>query len=872
MLPARVGQATRGTRIAIRRLRFVNHQNHFTALLLAGAASVLVAPAARADAIPVTGVQLNPTDAGFEVILDTPNGVDPRVLRTQFGNTLALDILNARLQIPEGEALERDTPTAGIASVEVVQQSPNSVRVLVTGTETVPNVEIVESETGLAVAVNTRSPVAEPPAEAESSAPPSGEEPIELVVTATRTEERQEDVPRSVTVIEREQIEEQSNQSDNLPDILGKLVPGLGPPTQSTSTRTQSLRGRQPSILIDGVPLNTNRRDFQSLRSIDPSAIERVEVVRGPSAVFGSQATGGVINIITRQPTDEPFTASTSVFIGPNFSLSDPSESFGGGIEQYISGQVGKVDYTLTGSFEETGNSFDAEGDLIPVGRSQGLDQLQTLNLFGKVGVDIDKQQRLQLSVNYFDDEQDNPTLPDPIVNQTPEREKAIALDVGDFEIDKLPGREETVVNLNYSNDDLSGSQLQLQAFFQDSTTRTIPRDNRNTVFQSVSRTAIKSEKIGTRLEVETPLFENANLLWGADYIEESIDNPLTIFDPETFDESGRTEFDDIDEAFFAPPYDLNTLGLFAQLQWEPVPRLALNGGLRFEQFDLSADDYNVLGSIELPPRLGADESIEGGEVSFDDLLFNIGAVYDLTDKLSAFANFAQGFSAPDFGRILRFPQAEGFSVSESVNVNQPVVVDNYELGLRGNWDNVQLSLAGFFTYSELGNNVRQSQSGPFLELERSPTRTYGIEAAIDYQPSQKWQLGTSVTWVEGESNPQNNEEGFIALSTREIQPLKVFAYVENQTLPNWRNRLQLLVVGSRNEAFEVGVDEFAIDSYTLVSYISNLSLGPGTLTFGIQNILDNQYFPVDSQLQDENSRYAAGLGRTFNLEYEVSW
>ena len=128
------------------------------------------------------------------------------------------------------------------------------------------------------------------------------------------------------------------------------------------------------------------------------------------------------------------------------------------------------------------------------------------------------------------------------------------------------------------------------------------------------------------------------------------------------------------------------------------------------------------------------------------------------------------------------------------------------------------------------------------------------------------------MTWVEGESNPQNNEEGFIALSTREIQPLKVFAYVENQTLPNWRNRLQLLVVGSRNEAFEVGVDEFAIDSYTLVSYISNLSLGPGTLTFGIQNILDNQYFPVDSQLQDENSRYAAGLGRTFNLEYEVSW
>jgi iron complex outermembrane receptor protein len=180
--------------------------------------------------------------------------------------------------------------------------------------------------------------------------------------------------------------------------------------------------------------------------------------------------------------------------------------------------------------------------------------------------------------------------------------------------------------------------------------------------------------------------------------------------------------------------------------------------------------------------------------------------------------------------------------------------------------------LAGFFTYSDLGENVRESDEGPFLELERSPTRTYGLEASLDYQPSQDWQLGTSVTWVEGESNPENTDEGFVALSTREIQPWKITAYVDNQTLPSWRNRLQLLVVGGRDRAFDDGVDDRDIDGYITLDYISEVDVGPGTLQLGIQNLLDNQYFPVDSQLQSENSRNSAALGRTLSLEYSVQW
>lgn len=865
----------------------MNKYNGSIAWFCAGMTIFLAAPNAVAETISVTGVRLNETEQGVEIVLETSPLGEVRTFQTEFGNTIAIDILNTRLQSDSSEGFRRQNPTANIAAIEVIQQNQNSIRILVSGTQQVPNVQLTEQQERLTLAVDSGTPVAQEGRESEPQpetptqpeelptqpeTQPEPGEPIRLIVTPTRTEEREEDVARSTTVITREEIEEQTGLSTNLPDLLGRTVPGLGPPTQSASTRTQSLRGRQPFISVDGVPLNSNRRDFQGLRGIDPSAIERIEVVRGPTAVFGSDATGGVINIITREAARERITGSTSISLGPRLSLSDLSESFGGGISQSLSGDLGSVDYAFTASFEGTGNAFDAGNDLIPIGRSQGLDNLETLNLFGKVGVDITEDQRLQVSANYFDDKQDVPTLSDSSVNETPQRETARALDTGDLDIDELPGREETVINLNYSHDDLLGSQFSLQGFFQESLTRTIPEDNRDTIFQSVSRTEIDSEKLGIRLEVETPIFENANLFWGADYVEESVDNPIEIFNAATFDESGGTDFNKVDEEFFAPSYDLNTLGLFGQLQWDATQKLSLSGGVRFERFEVFADSYNVLGDIALTRAGNAVENVEGGDVAFDDVVFNVGAVYDLTEELSLFANFAQGFSAPDFGRALRIPPRGAGSVSEFVDVTEPVVVDNYELGVRGSWDQVQFSLAGFFTYSDLGENVRQSDEGPFLELERSPTRTYGLEASLDYQPSQDWQVGTSVTWVEGDSNPEGNDEGFVALSTREIQPWKITAYVDNQTLPSWRNRLQLLAVGGRDRAFDDGVDDRDIDGYITLDYISEVDVGPGTLQLGIQNLLDNQYFPVDSQLQSENSRNSAALGRTLSLEYSVQW
>ncbi|MEA5516460.1 TonB-dependent receptor, partial [Nodularia sp. UHCC 0506] len=597
---------------------------HFFLYPIVPITTILVTTAVHAAPSSVTDVQLNSIDdESLQLIIVSPNSAEIEVIESFSGDrTVLIDLLQTQLQLPGQESLLWSDPSVDITEITVVQESPERIQVRIEGATTFPEINIESTVEGLIFNLPKPGTLAEttPTEEAETTPTEEATEPIELFVTATRTEENILNIPRSTTVIRREAIEQQSQLSNNLADILGNTVPGFGPPSQSASNRAQSLRGRQPSVLIDGVPLSSNLSVFQDLRSISPDAVERVEVVRGPTSIYGAEARGGVINIITRQPTEETFTATTNLKIGPRISLSNFSQSFGAGIEQLFSGRVGNFDYLLNTSYAGTGNIFDAQGDIIPVGRSQGLDNLETLNVLAKAGLNITPDQRLQLTVNYFDDKQNPPTLPDPSVDQINERVKSRPLNLErGLELENLPGRENLTINLNYAHENFLSGDLNFQAFFNESTVVTIPQDNRRTIFQSVSNSTTESNKYGARLGINTPLATNLRLLWGADYAKESIEQPLDIFDPNIFDASGGTRFEKIDEAFFSPPYDLETLGLFSQLNWQASERLSLTGGLRFERFNMSVDDFNVLGSINVPQLPAAAEEVTGGQVSFND-------------------------------------------------------------------------------------------------------------------------------------------------------------------------------------------------------------------------------------------------------------
>jgi iron complex outermembrane receptor protein len=807
----------------------------------------------------VTGVQINPIADGIEVVLETAEGEVVTPTTEVVGDALVAEIPNAVLALPDGEAFEQFNPAPGISLVRVTSLPGERVQVSITGTEAPPEAQ-VRTEAGNLVLSVVPGMMPEEAQEVEE---------IELIVTATRTAEQEEDIPRSVTVVTREQIEEQTNLTTNLADILGQTVPGLGPPTQSYNNFLQSLRGRDVQVLIDGVPISTNQNTAGAtpLRSVAPSAIERIEVVRGPSAAFGEGATGGVINIITRRPSEDELISTAEVRVTSRGDL--VAESFGNYLEYGLSGTSGAVDYVFNFSTEEFGFAFDGAGDRIP-GQNNFIENGRSINVLGKLGVDIGENQRLQFSVNHLDENFDADFINDPDVNDDPDAEKARALEVDLDCIDVECGddRRYTSVSLNYNHNNIFGSQLRLQGFY---------RDNFNffgfPFEDSVTETFLiseqESERFGGRLEVETPFSETFNLLWGADYSNEESSQPYLVLDDE-FVTSGFEVVRVDEEAFFTPPYTVENLGLFAQAQWDISSRWLLSGGVRYENIGLSVDDYTA--------RFFQDESIdvEGGSVNADDVVFNIGTVYDLTDELNVFASFSQGFGVPDFGRLLRFPP-DGFrSLEEDLEFTAPQKVNNYEIGLRGQWDNIQFSLAGFYNESELGVSLvsRQAVFGS-VEVARGPERIYGIEATVDWQPSPTWQLGGLISWNEGE-NDLDEDGDFDPLGTADIQPLKITAYVENETLPGWRNRLQALFVGGRDRAFDPdeGPDFATVESYFVLDYISSIQLGPGTVQIGIQNLLDEEYFPIRSQLIGgfRTSERLAAPGRTISIGYRVTF
>jgi len=824
--------------------------------------------------IPITSVKANSTVQGVEVILETSQGEQLQVVNRSTDNNFIADITNGQLISTNGEAFtfKSEKPITGITEITVTNIDANAVRVTVVGEKALPKVELFDANAGLIFAVAPTT-MTKPPEKSEPEQPtadktPDSDKPIELVVTATRTEEDIQNVPRSVTVITREQLERQTTVNRDLSSILGNAVPGLGASAEGQQSFAQTLRGRPPLVLIDGIPVSSNIDNDTSvanLRRIDVSAIERIEVVRGPSAVYGDGAAGGVINIITRRPNEDKVISEAEIGVRSVGNLK--SGSFGNLITYGISGKQGGVDFVASITRDSFGTPFDAEGDRIPLfGESEA--NSTSVNAFGKLGFQLGSQERLQITGNYFNDAQSNDVDYDLTVGETPGIQKARAINRPVEFIDSTnPFNRGTVIQLDYTHNNILNSKLVAQSYYRQTKTAASLFDNR--IFDpdsilDIGRSVVTSERFGGRLQLDTALSNNFNLLWGADYSSEDSEGNYDLFNVDEFDASGGTRARKIGSSIRIAPFSIKNLGLFSQLKWDASENLSLSGGVRYENINVSVIDNWVDGQTAL--------SYEGGEKTLDDVVFNAGVVYKATPEISLFANFAQGFSLPNISRVVQRPQ-EGFNFAEDVELSAPQKVDSYELGIRGQWNNFQASLAGFYSYSSLGTTVQFEDFGSDFRIIRSPQRNYGIELALDWQPNDKWKLGSTLTWSEGERKDSDTGE-FIAITGYEVSPLKLTAYLENETLAGWNNRLQATYIGSRDRAFNAGVDPTGIDSYFVMDLISSLKLGDGTLSLGVRNLLNNQYLNVANQMNSgyDDSYAIASRGRTFTLNYRWSW
>ena len=154
-----------------------------------------------------------------------------------------------------------------------------------------------------------------------------------MVVTAQRMEKRDLDTPAAVDVISREQVERTGGASayEVLRQSIGVSVTSQGPNGVSYGAMTSdaTIRGvdRGTLVLLDGMPLNQDGK--YNLEDVSSDIIERIEIVRsGGSVLYGSEASGGVINIITRKNVGNKVKVSAGDMGRQNYSVTVGDKGF----------------------------------------------------------------------------------------------------------------------------------------------------------------------------------------------------------------------------------------------------------------------------------------------------------------------------------------------------------------------------------------------------------------------------------------------------------------------------------------------------------------------------------------------------------------
>jgi len=182
----------------------------------------------------------------------------------------------------------------------------------------------------------------------------------EIVVTGTMRKTYVKDSPVKVNLIKSEQLQ-QGKTSSNIMDLIGSIN---GVSTQlncgvcgTNAIRINGVEGPNTAVLIDGMPIMGALASVYGLNGISPSIIDRVEVIKGPqSTLYGTQALGGVVNIITKNPETTP-TFSADIYSkntlesNVNVAYSPRTNRF----EGFVSGSLVRLENYI----DNNGDSFN---------------------------------------------------------------------------------------------------------------------------------------------------------------------------------------------------------------------------------------------------------------------------------------------------------------------------------------------------------------------------------------------------------------------------------------------------------------------------------------------------------------------------------
>ncbi|MFQ6313172.1 TonB-dependent receptor, partial [Lysobacter capsici] len=672
---------------------------------------------------------------------------------------------------------------------------------------------------------------------------------VTVSASTSRTPNSEAALANTITVIDREQLDQQLAVTQDISQVLANLIPSFSPSRQKLTNGGETLRGRKPLYLVDGVPQSTPLREGgRDGHTVDPAMIERIEVIHGANALQGLGASGGIINIITKRAPRQDGETFQDLSIGASTAL--PSQSDGTGYRaSYLFGtRRGAFDFVGGASYASEGLYYDGNGDAIAVNDIQGdLMDARTHNFFAKAGWNIDDRRRLQLTANRYELQGNNDYI---TVNGDIRTGKLATSARGSREGEGARNRSTSLV-LDYTDKQLAGGFFNAQLFWVDfkglygaTDWEDFWRDGRDLHWWDQSQNV--SEKTGGKFSWSRDnLFDQRlRVTGGLDWNRDKTYQELVV--------SGLK---------WVPQTQYESWSPFVQAEWWVADKLMLTAGVRHERGTLKVGDFTTI-----PANAGGSRFVEGGSPKTRETLPNYGIVFEATDALKFYASYSEGYTVADIGRVLRGITTPNQRVDQLVDLS-PVVSDNREIGVdfdNGRW---LAHLAAYWSDSDLGSRLAFDRNTQSYFVVRERTEIRGIEGNVAFQFSDAGRVGLGYAQANGRYDSDGDNRVDSDLPGINISPDRVTAFWDQ----TWNDTVSTRLQGSRalDRDFDLrGVRVASTDGYTTVDLQARFKLPLGQLNLGVENLFDEQYITYYSQSTPRNDTYVSGRGRVFSASW----
>ncbi len=568
-----------------------------------------------------------------------------------------------------------------------------------------------------------------------------------VIVTATREARTLFSVPQPVARIDANIIRSAAanNVADLFREIQGLDVVGVGPSQVRPAIRGQ--RGQRILLLNNGVRLQNSRRqqDFGEIPALtDVSGVERVEVVRGPSSVlYGSDAIGGVVNIITRRPDEE----------GTHGNFAYRYGSAGGNNKGALNlwTRAGAFDFKVGGSYRDVG-AYDAPagkfGNIVLLDDATVNDTGVTdwsFDLYG--GWTITERNRLYLKYERYDSKDTGFGYVSPEL-YAPDQPR-IQITYPEQQFDRLTFGYE-VQELDF----ILADRVDVLAYGQ--------RNDRTLVFDFLTEFSLgpgnpasvgivdtnmtEISTYGVRLEAKKLSFDNLLWTYGVDYFQDRAEG--TDVGITTMTGFGPAPIVMTDSTPSLPEATLGSMGLFLQGDYEVGEHGAIIAGARYQRSNSQTFATPGLEDQELY------------DITDDTFVGALNAIWNASPTVAFVGTIGRGFRWPNLvERYFEGSTPEG-SGDQIANPNlTPEKSVNYDIGVRYRGRGLALEVFGF--RNNITDAIRIDSVGlsegprprPIYQNINVEEFVYtGIEASFEAFLSPEFSLGANYTWIDGEN------------------------------------------------------------------------------------------------------------------------